>query len=299
MIVAAAEPEGSIFRIVITRMDFPDKSTMLKEILILLKTQYEGDGFLMKFPLIARPLGTVTTLRSSRSPPKNIFLEFGTHFHSDNLYLQFLLLQFFGAPAPSAAVRYQLHSDLHQAYGRRRLFSDDEMAAFMTAKYAEKLRLFLSNPIVGEGVILYDIMQNIKMYDLFHLFDRIQRVSTKIAEENAKEEELTDRRLRRLLELNHQFEELSIEEVVAAILPIKEEYEKDLGTVHQIISSCDRSTEEWLEEFPLLAATAGKDFEFSSLLAVPPFNEDLKAAIMKAGRRKSNYRTTRKNKGAK
>ena len=279
-------------------MDFPDKPTILKDILKLLHEQYQNNGYLESFPL-DRDTTRRPALRSSRSQPINIFQEFGPHFHQDNLFLQYLLLQYFIgiSPSPSLTTRYQMYSNLNIAYGRKRLFSDEEMKALMTTFYANPLRNFLSNPIICEGVILYDIMQSIKIYELFNLFDRIQYVAMKVAEENAKGADgMTHSRLSKLLELDRRREELSMEEVIQSFLPIKDDYEKDLELIHQIIEGA----EEYLEEFPLLAATVAKDFEFASLLSVPPFSEELKAIIGVARRQgqKRRYKTTMKNKGS-
>ncbi len=278
-------------------MDFPDKTSILKDILTLLRLQYLYNGFLEDFPLKAHQTSGRPTLRSSRSQPINVFQEFGSHFHKDNLLLQYLILQYFISvpPSPSLSTRYQLYSDLGQAYGRKRLLSDDEMNSLMTQFYAPHLRKFLSNPVISDGIILYDIMQSMKMYDLFHLFDRIQRVAMKITEENEKgSEEISDRRLARLVRLDLSREELSMEEVLESFLPLKEDYERDLAIVHRILEG----DQKFMEEFPLLAATLGKDFEFASLLSVPPFNEELAALIAKRDIAKRKYRTTRKNKGS-
>ncbi len=278
-------------------MDFPDKTSILKDILTLLRLQYINNGFLEDFPLKGHQTSSHHTLRSSRSQPINVFQEFGPHFHKDNLLLQYLILQYFISipPSPSLSTRYQMYSDLGQAYGRKRLLSDDEMNSLMTQFYAPRLRKFLSNSVISDGIILYDIIQSIKMYDLFHIFDRIQRVATKITEENEKgSEEISDRRFARLIRLDRSREELSMEEVVESFLPIKEEYERDLAKIHEILEG----DESFMEEFPLLAATTAKDFEFASLLSVPPFNEELEALIAKRDIVKRKYRTTRKNKGS-
>lgn len=278
-------------------MDFPDKPTILNDILILLQAQYKNNGYLNSFPLNNnkhhRP-----ALNASKSKPINVLQEFGPHFHKDNLFLQHLILQYFVSvpPSPSLNTRYQMYSDLNEAYGRKRLLSDTEMDFLLTARYSKSLREFLSNPIVADGVVLYDIMQSMKIYELAHLFDRIEKISGAIMEENAKgAEPLSDRRLLRLLELDRRREELSMEEVVESFLPVKNDYEKDLEVVHRILEG----EPSYMEEFPLLAATLGKDFEFASLLSVPPFSEELAAAIKYGSQhRQRRYRQTRKNKGS-
>jgi hypothetical protein len=292
MAVWLKAPEGSIFSLDLIRMDFPDKASILKDVLALLRAQYKNNGFLENFPLGAHRNGC-PSLRSSKvaSSSQNNIVQ-------NNLLLQHLILQYFVSvpPSPSLATRYQMYSDLGQAYGRKRLLSDEEINSLMTKYYSRSLQKFLSNPVIEDCATLYEIMQSMKMYDLFHLFDRIQSVGVKIAEENAKgSEEMSNRRLLRLLELDRRRGELSMEEVVESFLPIKENYERDLAKIHEILEG-DQS---FMEEFPLLAATVNKDFEFASLLSVPPFNEELaQALITKRGGTKRKYRTTRKNKGS-
>jgi hypothetical protein len=295
MSVAPSASKASIFSLDIIRMDFPDKTSILKDILTLLQLQYQNNGFLDFFPLKAHQTSRRPVLHSSKSQPINVLQEFGPHFHKDNLLLQYLILQYFiSVPlSPSLSTRYQMYSDLGQAYGRKSLLSDDEMNALMTKFYAPHLRKFLSNPIISNGIILYDIMQSMKMYDLFHIFDRIQRVATKITEENEKGAgNMTDRRLARLVRLDQRREELSMEEVVESFLPIKEEYERDLEKVHRILEG----NQDFMEEFQLLAATLGKDFEFASLLSVPSFNEELKAMMASNKKRTFVSKVTMKNK---